>query len=143
MNAKLKAGLIVGGALLILNLGTGLICQLCPMALSIVGGALTGWLALKWAAMPPKQPPADGAIAGGLAGLGGFVGQILSVIINTMLFARGGFVNPLTGEQLVGQEQTIGVLGGIGIWGCGGLVAIALAAGAGALMAMVLSDRES
>jgi hypothetical protein len=144
MQPKFKAALIVGGVLLILNLGTGVLCQLCPFALSLIAGVVVGWLTIRWTPVKPANPPADGAIAGGLAALGGFVGQLISLVLNVVVFASMGFVNPLTGEQLsTGQEQGVAIASGIGIWACGGLVAVLVTAGVAALVAMLVANNKT
>ncbi len=143
MQSKFKAGLIVGGVLLAVNFFSGLICQLCPLALSLVAGGLAGWLTIQWATQRPANPPLDGAIAGALAGVGGLVGQLISLVINMTLFASGGFETPFGPTLSNQEEQAIAVMAGGGIWGCGGLVAFVVAAGVGALAAMFFVDKKT
>ncbi len=145
MDGKIKAALVVGLAVLVLNLGSGMLCQLCPLTLSLIAGALAGWLAVLWgsAEVEAGQPATAGAIAGILVGIAGFGGQILSVIGNMSFFAATGFVNPLTGEPMVGPERTAGIIGALGIWGCAGVVVVALTVGVAALAARLAADRRA
>ncbi|GAB4469538.1 MAG: hypothetical protein Kow00124_04800 [Anaerolineae bacterium] len=126
--------------LLIVSLLSNVICALCGPLYAIAGGAAAGWLSQRWGTPEKDSPPAvQGAIAGGIAGLGTLVGQIGAAAFNVWLVSSGAVpeIEELLGVPLGQTELAAGVI----VWSCVGLVGVALAAGAGMLSARLAAPQ--
>ncbi len=145
MDAKIKAALAVGGGLLVLNLGLGLVCQALPVTLTVIGGALAGWLAISWAKDRDleESPAAEGAIAGTLAGIAGFLGQVGAAVINALFVVSTPLENPFSGIPFTEQEAAAGGAFAVVCWGCAGMAAVAASVGAAALAAKYAAERPT
>ena len=145
MDGKIKAALVVGGALLLLNLGSGLVCQLCPLTLSLMGGAMAGWQAVLWTGPPARyRPPAgEGAIGGLQAAIGGFVGQVIATIVNSVYLATSDLLDLIAGQPLTDREAATISLIALAIWGCVGVLTVAASVGLAALTAKLAAARRN
>jgi hypothetical protein len=151
MSPKIKWGLIVGGALALLNLcGGGFLSWLflaCTGLLGIAGAALAGYLGAKDEA--PGEGAKAGAIAGAITGAVSLIGtglapvasSVIGFVFNTGIAllgsASGNNSDPLVslfGSTLIGVPFLIV---GLGVNLCVGLFMALISAGVGALAGML------
>ncbi len=140
MSSAVRAGLISALVLLIVSLLSDAICALCGPLYAIAGGAAAGWLSQRWGPPETDSPPVvQGAIAGGIAGLGTLAGQIGAAAFNVWLVSSGAVpeIEELLGVALGQAELAAGAI----VWSCVGLVGVALAVGAGALSARLAAPQ--
>jgi len=131
-----KAGLILGGVMLVLGVGGSLISPLCVPCLAIVAGIVAGYLAGVFDKPLTAGGSAKvGAIAGAIGGVGALLGQIIGSILNTIMvnpqqvidfMEQLGFPTTYYDPSLVGLSQ---IISGV----CFGVLNIVLMAGLGAL----------
>ena len=87
----LKAGLITGGASLILALGMTLIAPFCTLCLALLLGLGAGYLAGVFDKPGEQnQVTKSGALAGAIGGAGVLIGQMIGAIINGFMVGPQG-----------------------------------------------------
>jgi hypothetical protein len=138
MKPFLKYGLIVGVVSFVVILPVSILFGICGPFVSVIGGAVAGYLTAHFGKFSVKQ---TGAKQGALAGLvtGGFtlIGQIVSGLValfmaqSTAMESIMGSI-PNTTDPAV--TQTVYYFSGIIAGGCFGLIGLGLAAGFGALL---------
>ncbi len=138
MQPRVKFGLIVGIIGLVLNSCVSLAFGICGPVMSLVAGAVAGFLTARAEAAPTQAGNAKaGAISGAIAGALVLLGQLCGAAGALVLALNMDFA-PL-GGSLPNPGDTGGMigfwLGGLGIGACFGLLGVVLAAGAGALIA--------
>ncbi|MCS7290089.1 MAG: hypothetical protein NZ699_13235 [Roseiflexus sp.] len=146
MSGGLKSGLIFAVVSVVAVIGLsfipfiGFFC--CGPLASMALGAIAGYIGIRWS--DPTAGVGSGALAGGVAGIGAFVGSVLyTVIILILLQSDPALFEQLIESQLAGQPLPPGltmddmrsfVAIGIPILGfCAGLIHLLFAALLGAL----------
>ncbi len=137
MQPRIKIGLIVGGAGLLLNICVAALIGFCGPFVALMAGAIAGFITASQEQLPTKN---DGARAGAISGLvaGGLilVGQLIGGI-SILLYLQTTGTPTLFGappNQLSsGVEQTAYYAAGLGVGVCFGLAGIGMSALAGAL----------
>ena len=138
MKPFLKYGLIVGIVSFVIVLPVSIMAGVCGPFVSVIGGALAGFLTAHFGKISVKR---TGAQQGALSGLitGGFtlIGQMVSGFL-VLFLAQSMELEPLLGSMPSGSapavDQTLFYIGGIGAGACFGLIGLGLAAGFGALL---------
>lgn len=144
MLPRVRWGLIVGAGVLLLNVGVSLALGCCGPLVSLIGGALAAFLAVRDEGISVrKEASSVGAIAGVVAGGVGFVGQMIGGLIALAIGASNPQYLEMFGMQGTGSEMAGYWAGGIGAGVCFGLIGVGLAAGAGALTAYLMVKEES
>ncbi|HAV79060.1 MAG TPA: hypothetical protein DCX53_17050 [Anaerolineae bacterium] len=136
MQPRIKLGLTIGAIGLVLNICVAGFIGLCGPVLSLIAGAVAGYLTTMQEKPATKSDGARaGAISGAVAGVLIIVGQILGGI-GALIYIQSTGAPTLFGDvpsissdpaQLVGYY-----IGGIGTGICFGVVGALLAAGTGA-----------
>jgi hypothetical protein len=138
VKARVKYGLIVGLAGLVLNACVSAAVGLCGPFLALLAGGAAGFLAAQGETANSQAHGARmGAVAGGIAGVLTLVGQLLGGLGMLVLFQLSGLSLPIgTIPDLSADpsRQLMYYTSGLGVGTCLGLVGILLAAlgGAGA-----------
>ncbi|MDX9954259.1 MAG: hypothetical protein RBT75_09195 [Anaerolineae bacterium] len=133
-----KSGLIFGAVMLVAALGATLISPLCVSCLAIFVGLGAGYVAGVFDKPLVNQAALkSGALAGLIAGIGGFIGQAIGTVINASTMGPDQVMELLRQLGIDASQMggaTVGYWGGlIGSALCGGTVAILLTAGLGAV----------
>ncbi|HLO16067.1 MAG TPA: hypothetical protein VK206_14640 [Anaerolineales bacterium] len=136
MQARTRTGLIVGVIGLVLNICVAGFIGFCGPGLSLIAGAIAGFLAAQQEKPATKNEGARaGAIAGGIAGTLIILGQIIGGIGALFYMQSSGTSTPfgqvpsLSGDP---STQVIYYATGAGTALCFGIIGALLAAGAGA-----------
>ena len=137
MKPFLKYGLIVGAISLIVIIPLSVIMGICGPVVSVIGGAVAGFLTAHYGNISVKNTGAkQGALAGLVAGAFTFVGQIVGGIL-ALILIQATEASVLIGEAPTfnspASEQMLFFVGGIGAGSCFGLIGLGVAAGFGAL----------
>ncbi|MBN1920947.1 MAG: hypothetical protein JW892_06865 [Anaerolineae bacterium] len=133
-----KSGLIFGAVMLVVALGVTLLSPLCVPCAALFIGLGAGYVAGVFDKPRTNQAALkSGALAGVIAGAGGFIGQAIGTAINASVMSP---------DQVMELMRQFGIdasqMGGanVGYWGgligsavCGGIFAVLLAAGLGAI----------
>lgn len=136
MQSRIKFGLIVGVVGLALNVCVSAFLGICGPVVSLIGGALAGFLAVQGEKPATKGEGArvgatSGAIAGGLILLGQLLGAIASLVYVQFSGMKPPF-GTIPAPSADAAQQMIYYLSGLGTGFCIGLVGVALAALGGA-----------
>ncbi len=144
MRPRVKMGLIVGVAGLILNSCVSFALGLCGPFASLLAGGVAGYFAASQEKPATKNEGArSGAIAGGIAGAFMIIGQIIGGAVALTVQQSTGTV-PLVGsvESDLASQATFYLTGAMtGV--CFGLVGAALAAGAGAGVGYMVTQEQA
>jgi hypothetical protein len=136
MQPRIKVGLIVGAVGLVLNICVSAAIGLCGPAVSLVGGAIAGFLAAR-----QEQPATQGegakigAISAAIAGALILIGQVIAAVGALALIQFSGMQMPFGQVPSASADpatQAIFYLSGLGTGVCFGLIGVVLAALAGA-----------
>lgn len=133
MTPKVRYGLLVGGIGLFVNLVISAAVGLCGPFVTLLAGALAGWLTARALALPVRsQLASQGAQAGAITGALMIIGQLLGGVV-ALLILQGLNVTPAFGRMPANQiEQVSFWAAGLGAVLCFGVLGLALGAGAGA-----------
>jgi len=149
MSLRVRSGLIAGAGGFLLTLCIGVAVGLCGPLGGIAAGAVAGLLTIRGqAALPRNQAARDGAVSGAIAGVlclfGQLIGTLGSLSLVPAILARNGGQLPF--GQLPTSGDTVGQaaywVSGLGTGVCFGLIGLALAAGAGAAVAYMMSPQQ-
>ena len=137
MKPFLKYGLIVGAVSLIIVVPISLLVGICGPFVSVIGGAVAGFLTAHFGNINIKKIGAQqGALAGLVTGGFTFIGQIVGGIL-VLTWIQATDAQLLVGEAPTfnspATEQMIYLASGIGAGACFGLIGLGVAAGFGAL----------
>ena len=136
MPARTRIGLIVGVVALVLNVCVSGFVGFCGPLLSLIAGAVAGFLTAQGEKAASKSDGARaGAVGGGIAGGLMIIGQVLGGISTLAIAQFTGLKFPLgtiPSPAASPAAQMIYYLGGIGTSLCIGIIGAVLAALAGA-----------
>ncbi len=137
MQPRIKIGLLVGGAGLLLNICVAALIGICGPLVALTAGAIAGFVTAGREQLPTKNDGARaGAISGLVAGILVFVGQLLGGI-SILLYLQTTGTPTLFGappnQFASGVEQTTYYAVGLGVGVCFGLAGLGISALAGAL----------
>lgn len=136
MQPKIKVGLLVGAVGLVLNICVSAAIGLCGPAVSLVGGAIAGFLAARQEKPATQGEGAKiGAISAAIAGAMILIGQIIAAVGALALIQFSGMQMPFGQVPSTSADpatQAIFYLSGLGTGVCFGLIGVVLAALAGA-----------
>ncbi len=136
MTPKIKYGLIVGIAGLVLTIVVALLSGCCGPLVAIAAGALAGYLANREEGGGAKT----GAISGGISGVLILAGQFIGGIGSLLFFQSVGFTQQL-GILPGSTDQASYWISGAVTGLCFGLLDAALAAGGGAAAAAIAGSQ--
>ncbi|MGF1507145.1 MAG: hypothetical protein GYB64_09860 [Chloroflexi bacterium] len=142
MPKRIQGALIGGIVGFILVIPVGAFIGLCGPGVGLVSGAIAGFLAVNNQTFATKGDAArDGAIAGGITGVGLVVGQMIAAIIAIAIQNAAGTI-PGIGSIDASDPAMLGgaLVGGLAVALCFGLVGAGLAAGVGAGVAALTGD---
>ncbi len=136
MQPRIKIGLLVGGAGLLLNICVAALMGICGPLVALTAGAVAGFITASQEQLPTKN---DGARAGAISGLvvGALVlvGQLIGGV-SVLFYLQATGMPTLFGappnQFASGLEQTAYYTAGVGVGVCFGLVGIGMSALAGA-----------
>ncbi|HFE66967.1 MAG TPA: hypothetical protein ENJ93_06865 [Chloroflexi bacterium] len=136
MQPRIKVGLIVGGAGLLLNVCVAALMGICGPFVALTAGAIAGFVTAGQEQLPTKNDGARaGAISGLVAGALVFVGQLIGGI-SVLLYLQTTGTPTLFGappnQFASGVEQTAYYAAGLGVGVCFGLAGLGMSALAGA-----------
>ncbi|MCP4141161.1 MAG: hypothetical protein GY755_12915 [Chloroflexi bacterium] len=119
MKPRIKFGLIVGSVSFLLTACVSMVIGVCGPVVSLLGGAISGYLAAKEEALPTQADGAKagaiaGAISGGIALLGQFLGGILTLAVLPSIMES-------LGDAFYQQQAS-----GVGYWAGGGVMMICI-----------------
>jgi len=122
MQPRVKFGLIVGGVSFLVTACVSMAIGVCGPVVSLLGGAIAGFLTAKEEALPTQGDGAKagaiaGAISGGIALLGQFLGGILALAVLPSLMES-------LGDTFYQQQAS-----GVGYWAGGGVMMICMGLG--------------
>ena len=132
----IKAGLILGGVMLVLGIGGSLVTPLCVPCIALMAGIGAGYLAGVYEKPATSGGTAkSGAVAGTIGGVGALIGQIIGGIINAIIVGPEGLAEIIQMLDLPvsAAPPTAAYIGFIGGGFCFGILDILLMAGLGAL----------
>ena len=136
MPPKIKVGLLVGAVGLVLNVCVSAAMGICGPAVSLIGGAIAGFLAARQEKPATQGEGAKiGAISAAIAGALILIGQIIAAVGALALIQFSGMQIPFGQVPAPSADpatQAIFYLSGLGTGLCFGLIGIFLAALAGA-----------
>jgi len=133
-----KSGLIFGAIMLVVALGATLISPVCVSCIALFIGLGAGYVAGVFDKPLVNQVAVkSGALAGLIAGAGGFIGQAIGTVINATTMGPDQVMELLRQLGIDASQMggaTVGYWGGlIGSAVCGGIFAALLTAGLGAV----------
>jgi hypothetical protein len=128
MTARVKYGLIVGAVVMLLNVCVAAVMGICGPVMSLVAGAIAGYLTAREEELPAAGDGARaGAVSGLIAGALVFLGQLIGGI-GVLVFLQTSDI-PTGFGAVPDLAETYGLLG---FWVAG--LALALCLGLGGLV---------
>jgi len=133
MSSSVRSGLVCGIGLAVIGFVSTIMCQLCGPLNALAGGAMAGLLSQRWGVTEQDSPAAiQGAIAGGIAGIGAMIGQLGSTALNTWMFISQRTLSDLAEQMLGAPIGPADIVVSASMWALVAIVGIGLAVAAGA-----------